>query len=103
MHHKILILLTYFERPELVRGFLRSLVRADRVYPHWELAFIDDGSVIPGRPVAEKILGNLVGKTRFINSRMTPEMKKICGGSFIGYYMNRAILESDADGVVVAG
>lgn len=100
---KILILLNFFERPTLVRGFLRSLLAADRRYPHWELAFIDDGSAEPGRPIVERILRDCLHKVEFHDSRMTPEMKRLCGGSYMGEFMNRAVLRSAADVAIMAG
>lgn len=101
--HEILILLTYYERPELVKGTLSSLVRSDKFYSRWKLAFIDDGSELPGRPIAEKILGPLTSKAEFYNSRMSPDMKKECGGCFIGYHMNEAIRKSSSNLVIMLG
>lgn len=102
-NHRILILLNYFERPGLVKGFLRSLVEADRSYANWELAFIDDGSREVGRPIVERILKDLSAKVKFYNSEMTGDMKKLCGGSYMGLFMNRAMKESDADICIMAG
>jgi glycosyltransferase involved in cell wall biosynthesis len=102
-NHKIIVLLTYYERPELVKEFLRSLLRANEFYDNWELAFIDDGSIQKGRPIAERILKDVLHKVVFYDSRMTPEMKKLGNGSYIGYLMNQAIRESDADLVIMAG
>jgi glycosyltransferase involved in cell wall biosynthesis len=100
---KILILLTYYERPGLVTDFLRSLLAASEHYDNWELAFIDDGSQQPGRPLVERILKDHIQKVRFFNSEMTPDMKHISGGSFIGLYMNQAIEQSDAQIAIMAG
>ena len=100
---KILILQTYFERPTLVKGFLRSLMAADRLYQNWELAFIDDGSQEPGRPIVERILRDRIDQVKFYNSNMTTEMKRICGGSFMGKFMNQAIQESSADLSIMVG
>ena len=100
---KILILLTYYERPELVKNFLRSLLKVNANYQDWHLAFIDDGSIRKGRPIVERILGNLAEKVTFYDSEMSPDMKKICGGSYIGLYMNQAIRNSDAELVIMAG
>ena len=100
---KVLILLTYYERPNLVKGFLRSLLAASEHHDNWELAAIDDGSTKPLRPIVERILKDHLHKVRFYNSEMTPEMKKLSGGVFIGKYMNDAIKESNAGLAIMAG
>lgn len=102
-NQKILILANYFERPGLVKGLLRSLIVADSHYQNWELAFIDDGSNEPGRPIVERILREHLSKIRFYNSEMTREMKALCGGSFMGKFMNDAIKDSDAQIVIMVG
>ena len=51
---KILILLLYFERPNLVRNALRSVRQADRHHQDWELAVIDDGSRAPALPISRR-------------------------------------------------
>jgi hypothetical protein len=100
---KILILVTYFERPNLVRGLLRSIATANQYYENWSLAFIDDGSQQPGQPIVERVLKDMKSKIRFFNTEMSPEMKSLCKGTFIGLYMNQAIDESDADLVIMIG
>jgi glycosyltransferase involved in cell wall biosynthesis len=100
---KVLILLTYYERPNLVRGFLRSLLASDEQHSNWELAFIDDGSAKPGRPIAERILKDHLHKVRFYNTDMSADMKKLSGGCFFGRCMNDAIKKSDAGIVIMAG
>lgn len=100
---KVLILATYYERPNLVKGFLRSLLAADKHHDNWELAFIDDGSSKPGRPIVERILKGHERKLRFYNSEMTADMKKLSGGTFIGKFMNDAIKASNADMAIMVG
>lgn len=79
------------------------MVRADRHHGAWEMAFIDDGSKVKGEPVARRVLGGLAGKVAFHDTGMSPQMKKECGGTFIGRYMNGAVRRSDADLVVMVG
>lgn len=100
---RIIILLTYFERPNLVKNFFRSLLEANKYYSNWELAVIDDGSTTPVKPIAERILKPHLRQIKFYNSEMTPEMKKLSGGVFIGKYMNEAIKSSDADIGIMVG
>lgn len=90
---KILILLTYYERPNLVKNALRSI--ANSSYDNWEVAFIDDGVIHPGKPIVEKILPS--SKVKFFASEMDSNAKITSGGCFIGKYMNDAIKDSDAD------
>jgi hypothetical protein len=88
---KILILLSYFERPKMVRNALASVLRAGELYSNWELAFIDDASPTPGRPVVEEMLQGYLDKVRFYNTNCTDEV------SIFGSFMNQAIKDSDAD------
>lgn len=91
---KILILLTYFNRPILVRNALRSI--ADTSHDQWELIFGDDGSPNPGEPICREILGDHLGKIQFINSHVAAE-QKFQEGISIGKIANRLIAESDSD------
>lgn len=100
---RILILLTYYERQNLVKGFLRSLLAANEHHDNWELAFIDDGSSKPGRPIVERILKDHLHKVKFFNTDMTPDMKKLSGGCYFGRCMNDAIKSTDAGIAIMAG
>lgn len=97
---RILILLLYWERPIMVKNALKSVLRANEHYNDWELAFIDDSSSVPGRPVCEEILGDHLDKIRFYNTDMTPEEKLKTGG-MVGREMNQAIKDSDADIIIM--
>lgn len=93
---KILILMSYYQRPILVKNALHSILKANEHYQYWELAFGDDGSEIPGRPIVEDILKDHLDKVKFVHSGMNFE-DKIKRGLILGKLANEAIAESDAD------
>ena len=78
----------------MVQNALRSILDSD--YKNWELAFIDDSSPTPGRPVCEDLLKDHLDQVKFYNTNMTPEEKKSSNG-MVGQTMNKAVQESDAD------
>lgn len=93
---KILIILVYFERYNIVKNALSSIKELN--YDNWELAFIDDGSVdYPGEPIVRDILKDYLSKIRFYNTHDTVEDKYRNGGSRHGLFMTQATLDSDAD------
>lgn len=98
MSLKVLLLLPYFDRPNMVRNPLNTI--KNLTYPNWELAFIDDGSIIHGRPVVEEVLADYLDRTRFYRLEDSVEQKLKQGGSKFGGEMNQAMLDSDADLVV---
>lgn len=89
---KILVLCAYYDRPNMVRNALNSLVRQD--FADWELAFVDDTSAVPGEPVVREILSEHLHKVRFFN---THDPDKKARGSIFGKFWNEALLASDAD------
>jgi len=93
--HKILILLLYYDRPEMVKLALNSIKSSS--YKNWELAFIDDGSAHVGAPVCKEILKDDLDKVTFYRIPDTVEEKVARGGSLVGKYMNIAISGSDAE------
>lgn len=93
---KILILMAYYNRPILVRNALKSIVKANDYYQNWHLLFGDDGSIYPGKPIVEEILGHLVEKVTFVQTALTLE-SKIANGLLIGGFANEAMKNSDAD------
>jgi glycosyltransferase involved in cell wall biosynthesis len=93
---KILILMSYYNRPLLVRNTLKSILKANEYHSNWELLFGDDGSKVPGKPIAEEILKDHLSKVKFVNSNMTFE-DKIDNGLLLGKYANQFMMESDAD------
>lgn len=93
---KFLILLFYYDRPKIVQNALHSLNELD--YTNFEVAFIDDGSHNPGKPVAEEILSNdVLKRVTFYNTNDSIEQKIAQGGSMFGKLANYAIKQSDAD------
>lgn len=93
---KILILCSYFQRPKLVRNAISSILAANQHHQDWELAFGDDGSKIPGRPIVEEILKDHLDKVTFVQSGMTLE-DKLKNGLMLGKMANDAIANSSAD------
>ncbi len=93
---KILILCTYYERPEMVKDALRSVLACDYYHPDWELAFLDDSSPTPGQPIAEEVLKPRIDKVKFYRTE-TQREEKIEKGSELGKILNQAMRESDAD------
>lgn len=93
---KILIILPYYNRPNFVKGALKSVLISGENYGNWELAFIDDGSSHKGEPVVRDLLADHLSKVRFYDSKMSPEDKKE-KGCYLGFYVNKAIEDSDAD------
>jgi hypothetical protein len=93
---KILILCSYYNRPILVRNTLNSILKANEHHTNWELAFGDDGSDIPGKPIVEEILKDHLDKVKFVHSNMKFE-DKILQGLILGKLANEAMKESDAD------
>ncbi len=93
---QILILLLYFERPRLVRNALESVHRATTYHADWKMAFIDDGSSFPGKPIVCEVLGDQLDKLSFFNTWDDEAIKRE-RGCVIGDLMNKAIEESSAD------
>lgn len=96
---KIAILLSYYNRPILVKNALNSILSSHEYHKNWRLLFGDDGSTCPGKPIAEEILKDHLDKVDFVNSHMTME-DKLKNGIAIGRYANEYLQNSDADVVV---
>jgi hypothetical protein len=97
---RILILCSYYQRPKLVRNALNSILAANEHHQDWELAFGDDGSKIPGRPIVEEVLKDHLQKIKFVESGMSME-DKIHNGLMLGKMANEAITESSADVAII--
>lgn len=93
---KILILCSYYNRPKLVRNALTSILAANEHHGNWHLAFGDDGSRIPGRPIVEEILKDHLRQVTFVQTDATFE-EKVRTGLILGKLANQVIRESDAD------
>ncbi len=97
--NKFLIILAYYERPEMVTNALKSINELD--YHNFEVAFIDDGSVRKGEGVVREVCPSIINKFKFTYINNSVEDKHRMGGSIHGKYMNKAILNSDADVVII--
>ena len=97
--NKFLIVLAYYERPEMVVNALESINELD--YSNFEVAFIDDGSTKKGEPVVREVCKSIIDKFKFTYIDNTIDDKYKQGGSIHGKYMNEAILASDADIVII--
>jgi glycosyltransferase involved in cell wall biosynthesis len=102
MDSKILILLFYYNRPNLVKIALNSIKIHN--YNNWEIAFIDDGSEEPGEPIVREILSEHLDKIKFYNTNDSIDIKMLRSkehGSIFGKYAQQAVEESDADIVMM--
>jgi len=95
---KILIILLYWDRPKMIRNALNSI--KEQTYDNWELAFIDDGSEAPGEPIVREILKDHLNQVKIIRTETTMA-ERFSPGSPIGLHMNNAVMDSDADVVVI--
>jgi glycosyltransferase involved in cell wall biosynthesis len=93
---KVLILLAYFERPNMIKIALESIKRQS--YHNWEVAFCDDGINYLGKPIVESMFSEKdLNKFKFYATGDSPEQKKRQGGSKHGQMLNDAMTESNAD------
>lgn len=97
---KFLILMAYYNRPILVKNAMRSLVEANKKHQNWHLLFGDDGSLIPGKPIVQEVLGSLANKASFLESNLTFE-NKLKDGLVIGQYANQVLKETDSDVAII--
>jgi len=79
----------------MVENALKSILA--QTYEDWELAFLDDGSSSPGKPVVDKILAQHLDKIKFYNTHDSIQTKLLASGSRIGMLMNQAIRESQTE------
>src|SRR5437588_1330755 len=66
---RILIILLYWDRPKMIKNALNSI--KEQNYDNWELAFIDDGSEVPGEPIVKEILKDHLDKVKIIRTETT--------------------------------
>lgn len=91
---KVLVVLSYWNRPRMVRNALQSL--QENTYQNWQLAFCDDCSEFPGEAtVCEMFSPEQIARTVFYNSN--DREKRTRGVSTYGKMVNQAIRNSDAD------
>lgn len=98
---KILVLLFYYDRPEIVKNALDSI--AKQTYDNFEVAFIDDGSKHNGEEVVREMFGEdeILDKFHFIRIEDTPEEKAKQGGSRLGLAANIAMTVRHPDVVLM--
>jgi len=95
----ILILLTYYNRPILVRNALNSIIKANVYHQNWKLVFGDDASPHPGEPIVKEILADHLDKVQFIRREATVE-EKVKSGITLGSYGNEILKNTDAEIIV---
>jgi len=92
--NSILVILTYYNRPRMVQNALYSLILANEHYKNWQLAFVDDGSPNPGKPIVESILRSHLDRVSFYG---IPFEEKPLDGSLLGKFNNQAVAASNCD------
>lgn len=93
---KILIQLLYYERPNLVKNALHSILNLN--YSNWHVAAIDDGSSTPLEPIIKEYFPEkLHSKFTFYNTYETVEQKNTQGGASFGRLMNVSMEENNCD------
>tara|TARA_Y100000034_G_scaffold43496_3_gene53084 strand:- start:12786 stop:13568 length:783 start_codon:yes stop_codon:yes gene_type:complete len=95
----VLILLTYYNRPKLVRNALNSILKSNVYHQNWKLIFGDDASPIPGEPIAREILDDHIDQIEFIRKETSLE-EKLMGGISLGKYANEILRNTDAEIIV---
>lgn len=103
MNLKFLIILAYYNRPKIVLNAIKSI--CDLEYNNFDVVIIDDGSdhdkMFKHFMFESGLFGGVYGFCRYRYIPDTPYQKLAQGGSRHGEYINKAILESDADAVVI--
>ncbi len=91
------ILLLYYNRPEMVKSALRSVL--EQTSPDWHLSVIDDSSNISILEILPSIFSQDIIDTKITvyNTNDTLQNKQNRGGSLIGKFMNQALIDSKAD------
>lgn len=91
---KFLILMAYYDRPNMVKTALQSvLAQGDAEY---HLAIVDDCSEVPVGEVLKDFLWDISDVTIY-NTKDTADDKIFQGGSRFGSFWNKAMRDSDAD------
>ena len=92
---KILVILVYYDRPNMVRFALDSV--AEQSYRNYSLAIIDDGSAISAWDIVHEHYFGKFPSTVLYRTDDSIEDKIAQGGSRHGEQINYAIMDSDAD------
>lgn len=88
--NKILILLLYYERPNLIRNALKSVLRANEHYHNWFLVVHDDGSKTPAAPIVQQVMAPAIDRVGIIRTEMTIQ-EKVDSGGLLGKQLNDII------------
>lgn len=99
---KFLILLFYYERPDLIRNCLMSVKNS--TYKNWEMTVIDDGTYFPAFGDVNVCFTpeeRMKHRISYVQTFDSEEHKSNRGGSQFGEYANNAIKISDSDIVIM--
>lgn len=99
---KFLILLFYYERPDLLINALASV--KESTYPNWEMCVIDDGTKFPGIDQINEVFSfqeRIDHRISYMQTFDSNDRKNQRGGSQFGEYANSAIKTSDADVILM--
>jgi glycosyltransferase involved in cell wall biosynthesis len=97
---EILVLLFYYDRPEMVKNALDSLNK--QTYRNFKVVVIDDGSENAFTDVFPTMIGTSdIHKYTIVNTHDSPEDKQTQGGSMMGKAANQAMERYDSDIVVM--
>jgi hypothetical protein len=100
-NNKILIMAFYYERPLLVVEAIKSILRANKHYDNWHLAFHDDASQTPGEPIVKNLIPeDMLDKVTFYRTVATKE-QKLASGGMLGHVTNQMLKDSDADIAII--
>lgn len=99
---KFLILLFYYERPDLLRNALLSVKNSS--YKNWEMSVIDDGTNFPAIGIINSCFTHeqrIEHRISYVQTFDSEKNKLERGGSQFGEYANTAISVSDSDIVIM--
>lgn len=101
---RFLILVFYFERPQLLKRALDSVFMQG--HEDWEMCIIDDGILLPARDVLTQKMRSknrisLVETNDSQHSKTVREKRKGAGGSVFGAYANAAVSSCDASHAIM--
>ena len=97
---EILVLLFYYNRPEIVKNALDSLNK--QTYKNFKVCVIDDGSENCFADVFPTMIGvSDIHRYTIVNTHDSPEDKRQQGGSMMGKFANQAIEVHNSDIVIM--
>lgn len=87
---KIMILLLYYERPNLLRNALQSVLKANEHHRDWFLVVHDDGSESHAAPIVNEVMARVIDRVGIVRTEMTVK-EKVDSGGILGKQMNQII------------